>query len=387
MKPAALSQSEEPSQTERLSVKPDSRIPALDGLRGIASLMVVAYHFGPHIVRADASSFRFLHDLPSLWFKGVDLFFVLSGFLISGILVNERHSPSYFRTFYARRAFRIFPLYYLVLLGYGIALLLHADPKWRLFEQPLPFWTYLLYLQNFAMAAAGGFGAIWMAGSWSLAVEEQFYFTLPAIIRWIGDRGLLRIALIAFAAAPIFRGLIQRFRLLPAYADYVLLPTTVDDLAVGVLVMLLLRHQRQWVLKHSRSIVWIAVGLFFAWSLYPYVPNPQAIRLAFLYRSVTAVVFGFVLLSLLLFPASGPARFLSTRPMRNLGNMAYSTYLFHPIMLCVAFMALRGKDPFLTTSADLTPIFVALPVTLALSWLSWTQFESRLLRIGHRFRY
>jgi peptidoglycan/LPS O-acetylase OafA/YrhL len=269
MRPAVPSKSDALPQAADMSVKPDSRIPALDGLRGIASLMVVAYHFGPHIVREDASQFQFLHRFPGLWFKGVDLFFVLSGFLISGILVNARHSPRYFRTFYARRVFRIFPLYYAVLLAYGVVLLLHANPQWRLFEEPLPFWTYVLYLQNFAMAAANSFGAIWMAGSWSLAVEEQFYLTLPAIIRWVDDRGLAKFALAGFVAAPLLRGLIQRFRFLPGESNYVLLPTTVDDLAVGVLVMLLLRHRRTWLIERRRAIGWLAVGLFLAWSVYP----------------------------------------------------------------------------------------------------------------------
>ena len=138
-----------------------ARIPALDGLRGIASLMVVAYHFGPHIVR-DGGSFSFLHSLPPLWFQGVDLFFVLSGFLISGILVNAKRSPEYFRTFYMRRVFRIFPLYYTLLAVYVVALVVlqtQVLTLGRLFEHPFPIWYYAVYLQNFAMAAAGNFAA------------------------------------------------------------------------------------------------------------------------------------------------------------------------------------------------------------------------------------
>lgn len=146
----------------------NGRIPALDGLRAVASLMVVFCHFGPHIVRSSTSEFTFLHLLPRSGGEGVELFFVLSGFLISGILVNARNSPRYFRTFYIRRALRIFPLYYLVLATYVAAVLLlgvRAASLGRLFENPLPIWTYFLYVQNFAMAAGSSFGAIWMAGS------------------------------------------------------------------------------------------------------------------------------------------------------------------------------------------------------------------------------
>ena len=87
----------------------DARIPALDGIRAVASLMVVFYHFGPHIVRDSKSTFAFLSRLPRHGDEGVTLFFVLSGFLISGILTNSRHSKRYYATFYIRRALRIFP--------------------------------------------------------------------------------------------------------------------------------------------------------------------------------------------------------------------------------------------------------------------------------------
>jgi peptidoglycan/LPS O-acetylase OafA/YrhL len=372
----------------RYAVKADSRIPALDGLRGVASLMVLLYHFGPHIVRDANSQFQFLHRVPQLWFEGVDLFFVLSGFLISGILVDARQSTNYFKTFYARRIFRIFPLYYLVLFSYGLTIAFtHVDTRARLFTGPLPFWTYTLYLQNFAMTARNTFGAVWNAGSWSLAVEEQFYLTLPAIIRRVTDRGLFLFAMFGFVGAPILRGLIQRFKFLPGMANNVLLPTRVDSLAVGVLVMLLIRYRQPWLTANRKLVAWGTIALFAAWSVYPYIPNPEAIRLGFINYTVTAMVFGAILLSLLVFPLSIPGRFLSTRPMRNFGNMAYSTYLFHPILLCIVFRIMRSKDPFLVTSSDLLPLAVAAVVTLGLSWLSWSQFESPLLRIGHRFRY
>lgn len=369
-------------------VKADSRIPALDGLRGVASLMVLAYHFGPHIVRDAGSPFQFLHRIPPFWFEGVDLFFVLSGFLISGILVDTRESARYFQTFYARRFFRIFPLYYVVLFGYGLTIALwDVNTGARLFENPLPFWTYTLYMQNFAMAATNTFGAIWMAGSWSLAIEEQFYLTLPALIRRVSDHSLFRFAVAGLAGAPLLRALIQRFKFVPGMTNNVLLPTRVDSLAVGVLVMLVVRHRQEWLMRHRRAIAWATLAVSLAWTLYPYVPNPQAIRLGFINHTITAMAFGASLLSLLLLPTSFPGQLLSTRLMRNVGNMAYGTYLFHPILLCAVFRVLRSKDPALAGVSDLGPLAVAGVTTLVLSWLSWSQFESRLLRIGHRFQY
>src|ERR1051326_3258085 len=130
------------------AVKADARIPALDGLRAIASLTVVFYHFFPHIARDWTSPFWALQNLPRHGDEGVNLFFVLSGFLISGILVNARDSPRYFSTFYVRRAWRIFPLYYLVLGAYVVALAVAGPGSaalGRLLAPQLPLWTYFLY--------------------------------------------------------------------------------------------------------------------------------------------------------------------------------------------------------------------------------------------------
>ena len=331
------------------------RIPALDGLRGIASLMVVCYHFGPHITPAVGTAFEFLRAVPPFWFEGVDLFFVLSGFLISGILVGERGSPRYFRTFYFRRAFRIFPLYYLVFLSFFVAVVFlgpGAAAYGRLFENPLPLWSYALYVQNFAMAALSTFGPIWMAGSWSLAVEEQFYFTLPAIVRLISEKALLRLTSVSIVAAPLLRASIQKFKFLPGMANYVLLPTCIDSLAVGVLVMLLLRRNRRWLQAHLNAVRWSVLGAGAFWTIYPCLPNPQAIRMAFIERTVNSVVFGGVLLLIMLSPKGAVANCLCWPVLRKLGNMAYSTYLLHPILLCVAFQVMRHKDPILSSAGD-----------------------------------
>src|SRR5262249_50842004 len=145
-------------------------------------------------------------------------------------------------------------------------------------------------------------------------------------------------------AAPLLRAAVQKFKFLPGIANYVLLPAALDDLALGVLVMLLLRHHKVALLKHSRAIAWTAAAFVIALSIYPYIPNPQAIRLEFVIRTAYGMGFALGILALLLFPQCAIARFLSTRTMRNLGNMAYSTYLLHPIALCVVFMVLWKSD-------------------------------------------
>ncbi len=364
------------------------RIPALDGVRALASLMVVAYHFGPHIVRTADSQFAFLQWFPRHGREGVDLFFVLSGFLISGILVEVRQSAGYFKTFYLRRAYRIFPLYYLVLGLYTIAILALGARTARfgaLFGDYIPTWTYWLYLQNVAMAAAATYGPLWMAGSWSLAIEEQFYLILPAVVRKISDAALTRIAILSAAFALCLRAFLQYER--AGMAEAVLLPARVDSLAAGILVMLLLRNHSEFLRRNLSLVRWLGIAAGAMWLIFPKLPSAISVRMGFVDASISAAVFGLFILNLLLTPEGAISRLLSLRPIRLFGNMAYSTYLFHPILLALMFQLMRGVDPRLNTVSDLPPLAIALVLSFALSWASWTWFEQPVLSRGHRFRY
>src|SRR5262249_37984358 len=169
-----------------------SRIPELDGLRGIAIILVLLRHsiFGPETSSRVGSVFVAAGQLT--W-SGVDLFFVLSGFLIGGILLDARNSPRYFRTFYARRFFRIFPLYFVVT---GLFLLRHLPFRMQtsalgdVSALTIPWWSYVTLTQNFWMVQLGWYGPLFMSVTWSLAVEEQFYLTVPCLIRKVSIRRL-----------------------------------------------------------------------------------------------------------------------------------------------------------------------------------------------------
>ena len=159
------------------------RCAQLDGVRGVALAMVLVWHCfccqvdaeSPVIVGSVSRAF-------SLGWSGVDLFFVLSGFLIAGILLDHQKTSNYFRVFYLRRTCRIFPLYFL-LLGAFVCLYrtpLAASDSFRwLFENPHPIRSYATFTQNIFMATRGSFGPHWLGITWSLAVEEQL--TLPCV--------------------------------------------------------------------------------------------------------------------------------------------------------------------------------------------------------------
>src|SRR5262249_34841992 len=141
----------------------------------------------------------------SLCWCGVDLFFVLSGFLIAGILLDNRTATNYFSVFYTRRICRIFPLYFLV-LGLFILLLATGAREWTsltwLFHDPMPLWSYATFTQNVPMALQSTLGAGWMEVTWSLAVEEQFYFVIPLLVWLFPRRTLAVIAILLIFLAP-----------------------------------------------------------------------------------------------------------------------------------------------------------------------------------------
>jgi peptidoglycan/LPS O-acetylase OafA/YrhL len=162
---------------------------------------------------------------------GVDLFFVLSGFLIGSILISKRGSSNLFRAFYLRRALRILPVYFLLLAVFIIGLTggWHAD----LFgDGAFPTWTYALFLQNFESARIAEFGPRFMAVTWSLAIEEQFYLLFPFAVAFVSSRHLPNMLAALIVIPPALRiGVFwQGGHYMPAY---VLMPCRADCLAIA----------------------------------------------------------------------------------------------------------------------------------------------------------
>src|ERR1700760_1369307 len=178
-------------------------MPALDGLRAFAVLAVLLVHF-PWMPTPRLALLERLHLWPILRYGwvGVDLFFVISGFLITGILLDSKHTASYFRNFFARRALRIWPLYYAVLV-FVFILCTFLRPHGTGAEILKWGWPYyILYLQNFVFSDNG---VPLLGVTWSLAVEEQFYITWPFIVLLCIRKRLLTITVALFLASPVIR--------------------------------------------------------------------------------------------------------------------------------------------------------------------------------------
>jgi peptidoglycan/LPS O-acetylase OafA/YrhL len=374
-----------------------ARIPELDGVRGIAILLVLVFHYAvtPLFARplgrmAHAAVQGFL-----LTWSGVDLFFVLSGFLIGGILLDQREAPGYFKAFYARRICRIFPLYFLALVLFA-ALSLAASPlgrnaglDWTL-GGPLPWWSYVTFTQNVVMAARGDLGAHALAVTWSLGVEEQFYLLLPFVIRFVPRRLLPATLGLLAAVGPVLRiAMDQRFEV----PRFVITPCRLDALMTGVLCAWLLRQpaSRRW-LAGNRGLLYATLGVLGVVTLYSsYRPHPFASFNVYPWRYTwMAVMFAcFVLLAVIEGgEKGGPVAALTrNRVLRWMGGLAYGLYMIHQAVLGLAHGLFLRQAPRLENGADLAVTLGALAVSLGLAAASWRWFERYFLAFGQAVRY
>jgi len=232
----------------------------LDGLRGAAIFMVLVYHYVSQQGAAPAGSLTAsVQRAVSMWATGVDLFFVLSGFLIGGILMQQRDSPSFFRTFYIRRSVRILPIYYLWTTLY-IVLVLAAGPFLRAHAHSgmtpqlgWPVYIHYLFLQNFAFFSLAGLASAWFGPTWSLAIEEQFYLLSPLIVRLVSPRRLSAVLISTIVAIPVLRILMLWAGHPSAAAISVLMICRADALALGILAALLWRRAEFHAWPHATS--------------------------------------------------------------------------------------------------------------------------------------
>ena len=371
-------------------IKSSARIPALDGLRGVAILLVLLCHsiFEFHPTSRVLSSMLVVGRLT--W-SGVDLFFVLSGFLIGGILLDAKASPHYFKTFYVRRAYRILPLYAVVLALFSLRYIApHNSPGslGTFSYSSIPWASYATFTQNFWMVMLGTFGPGALAATWSLAVEEQFYITIPLLIKRV-DRSQLVLALVSIVLlAPALRTFLNTFIKHGELACYVLMPCRADALSLGVLCALVARSGRDWefLLARRSALCWIT-GLLFA-GLIPF---------SFLRdKSTLMVTIGYSLLAFfytgcLLIAITGAnatiQRVLCNRSLGQLGVLAYCTYLFHLPLMEAARRFIGLRFAYSSEGVQFFGGLIGVLFTLGAAKLSWKFFEKPLLRRGHSFRY
>jgi peptidoglycan/LPS O-acetylase OafA/YrhL len=362
-----------------------SHLPALDGIRGLAILMVFVFHYTDGMTMSSVAGKAFF-ALIGLGWSGVDLFFVLSGFLITGILYETQNNPQYYFTFYVRRVLRIFPVYYLFWL---VVLLLtpleQAHWQWR----HLWFLVYLGYPGVLVQPMATSFAFLQFGHLWSLCIEEQFYSIWPMIVRKFSKpTSILKVCGVMFISAFALRILLRH--LLPSShgAARVLLPCRMDSLASGAALAILVRTE--W----KDRVLSISPKLFVTF----------ATLTAALYWGVTFLVhrdppsntIGLSLLSLTYVSLIGSSlhpgilcSVFSWSPLRFVGKYSYGLYLFHfPLQKAFNlvqpwFLRVLHSQPL----GNLAYLVFTFSVCLLIAWLSFTYFEAPILRLKSKFEY
>lgn len=376
-------------------IKPTSRLPELDGIRGVAIFLVLIWHYIALGVAIDPGSrlFRIVFYLRQAW-CGVDLFFVLSGFLIGGILIDARNSKRFFETFYIRRVFRILPLYFLVLLTFYLGEYLTqrnlgAAVRYA-FDEKGPMWVYWLLVQNIWSSATGQWGSHWLGVTWSLAIEEQFYITLPLLIRFTPKRILPWIISGLVVMAPVLRSLLYYHYQFGQFAGYWLMPCRTDALGLGVLLAILIRSERGWRrFVEFKLFIW---GLFavacagFVW-LDIHGAGVGTESMATYGHSVLAILFASLIAMMLISPRGWICSAMRFRPLCFLGVIAYGVYLLHYPILALVHGLFLGGHPNIQTPISALVTFFAFILVLIVSSLSWKLLEKPLVSFGHRFRY
>jgi peptidoglycan/LPS O-acetylase OafA/YrhL len=370
------------------------REPALDGIRGIAILIVLFHHlvYSSGINRHFWLDLQFFKLAHSSWL-GVDLFFVLSGFLITGILYEAKGSERYFSSFYGRRVLRIFPLYYGFLL---LALLLF--PRWlppesaqNLVDNQHWYW---LYLSNFYVALEGWQDPSHLGHFWSLAIEEQFYLLWPLAVWALDRRALMRLAVACFVGALVIRLALVAADVSTLVA-YVMLPTRMDSLAAGAFLALCIRGNRgmavlgswpRWILAGSAAVV---IGLYIRGGRLR-AEDPLVTIIG--YTAIAAAFAASIALVLTATRHGWLRRGLSSMPLTLLGRYSYGLYVVHvPIILFLESAGLRATQfpRLLGSTLPGVAVFCAVGglLSLAVAAASYHLWEAPFLRLKRFFPY
>lgn len=358
-----------------------AHLPALDGVRGIAILVVLVHNLSI-IESRDTKLEKLWNGVVEMGWVGVQLFFALSGFLITGILLDDRARPHRLKTFYVRRTVRIFPLYYAFLVVYFLILPPFVPALRRSFGEVVWYWMYLSNWSTLAWGVLPGLGHVW-----SLAVEEQFYLVWPWIAGRVSDRVFAWVCIATAVLSLASRVVLHRF----GFDDHWLYSSTIariDALAIGALVALAVRSDT-WRPKLARALRPAGVAVAIALAVLAVVTH------GINRNNPLMQIYGYSILAIgcALFVAYAarpdPPRWLAHPVLRFFGKYSYGIYVIH---LPVKVALVAWQKPFIEAAQAARPVVVDLAfeavvgaVSIGLALLSWVALERPLLRLKDRF--
>lgn len=375
----------------------------LDGFRAIAVLLVMLTHTTYYYTRLFPETLweRVYLTFVMVGWSGVDLFFVLSGFLITGILLDSKSKPNYFRNFYIRRTLRIFPIYYLLV---GVSLFMGPRypfpmPEMHIFTGYVPLWEklyYIFYLTNF-LELYNSRNVVWLLHCWSLAIEEQFYLVWPLIVYYSGRKTIVGICIILILSANMFR---LQYTLEDHEANtwliYHLTHTRWDTLAYGALLAIASKNKEwsnfliRWA-PHVLIVFFVAIfiQLHLEISSFPAGKRgiPQHSMIIPFWHQITlytgfAVIYSSMLIVVLTCNNTILRMFFGNPIMVWIGKHSYGLYIWHWPVLWFSYNYI--PHPYTFWDNFKTQIIVV-PISFLLAFLSMEIIEKPFLKLKERF--
>lgn len=344
----------------------------LDGIRAIAALMVMVFHFFSSIELISTPLLFTLKKISVFGQTGVTLFFVLSGFLITRILISTKDNTGYFKNFYYRRMLRIFPLYYLFLIIFYFVYPLIFNTDYTPFKEQIYFYTYL---QNFSLTF--NWGANEPNHFWSLAVEEHFYLFWPLVIYLFSQKNLFRIIILIIVGSFALRILM----LMQGLGVYYFTFTRFDSLAIGALLALL-EVRQVFIKSNANKFLYLTIGILF----------PTVILWTFVSGGANIIiqVIKYLLLSFTYFALIGYVLSIQSKHFLNsileskffsyTGKISYGLYVYHPFAFALS-------ETFLYSRNIIFNFLIAFLLAYCLSAISFHLFESKFLKLKKHFEF
>ncbi len=379
-----------------------SRFMELDGLRGLCALFVVLYHYlgGPAFYSHTASRIREL-----IWASPftIDMFFILSGFLVGGILLNTRTSPNYYKTFYLRRLYRVAPIYYVWIVGFVLIALFVPVARHEMLPKNYTLVAFLagmvFFVQNFPRFPLLAPVANWFGATWTLAIEEHFYLLAPLCLHRLGRRRMVAGLIAIIVLSPFARTFGWQFLGLKNPAESggragdLWTPFRADGLAIGVLLAIVWQSPaiKAWLCDHAKWIysgfvLTAPVSVGIAYMAAKNVHYADAFAAGF-GRSVVQVWSLFLILIGLVNQGQKNVSFMRWRWLREVGKISYCLYLTHYGIHWAVLRFGFHTTPGVSFRSDALTDVIALVLTFGLSALSWKYLEGPLQARGHRFTY